>query len=271
MKIIITHDIDHLTVREHFSDLIIPKFMIRSHIELIGGFISLKEINERFSNFFNNKWQNLAEIFDFDKENEIPSTFFIGMDKGLGLSYPQSSAQFWANQILSHGFDLGVHGIAFSHEENMKKEYEDFKRLTGLENFGIRMHYLRKDETTLKLIGKAGYLFDTGIFTFEAPYKTERIWEFPIHIMDTYEFQVGKPWQNQTLDQVKKRTEEKIQTAINKNLPYLNVLMHDFYFSEGFSAFKQWYIWLVERLKNDNFEFINFKTAIRELESNTSK
>jgi hypothetical protein len=44
MKIIISHDIDHITVFEHKKDLIIPKFIIRSFIELGLGYISFSEL-----------------------------------------------------------------------------------------------------------------------------------------------------------------------------------------------------------------------------------
>jgi peptidoglycan/xylan/chitin deacetylase (PgdA/CDA1 family) len=269
MKIIISHDIDHLTVSEHFSDLIIPKFILRSQIELIGGYISFKEFRFRFKTLFKNKLQNLEEIIAFDHEQGIPSTFFIGMSHGLGLSYTEIIAEQWCKKILSNGFDVGVHGIAYDNKQNMVQEYNRFKKLSGLEEFGIRMHYLRKNEKTIDLIGETGYLFDSGVFSFEPPVNYSGLWEFPLHIMDTYEFQKGKPWQNQTLENVKASTEEKIHNAIAKNLPYLNILMHDFYFSEGFSSCKQWYIWLTNRLKEDGYEFINFKTAIKELDSKT--
>ncbi len=32
MKIIISHDVDHITVLEHNRDLIIPKFIVRSFL-----------------------------------------------------------------------------------------------------------------------------------------------------------------------------------------------------------------------------------------------
>ena len=271
MKVIISHDIDHLSVKEHFRDLMIPKFMVRSSIELLRKSISLKEFKRRSIDLLQNKWQNLNEIIEFDKTNNIPSTFFIGMSNGLGLSYQQSAIKFWSDLISLNGFDLGVHGIAFNDYEKMLKEYNDFRQITGLDNFGIRMHYLRRDEITIELIGKAGYRYDSGYFGFEPPVKVGEVWEFPLQIMDTYEFHAGKSWQSLSLSQVKKRTEDKIRMAKHQNLPYLNVLMHDFYFSDGFSSFKDWYIWLIISLKNEGYSFINFKDALIELENNHNK
>ena len=216
---------------------------------------------------FQDKWQNLAELMEFDAINGIPSTFFIGMENGLGLNYSQKSARHWSNLILSKGFDIGVHGIAYNNAEKMFNEYQDFRKNTGLDNFGIRMHYLRKDNNTHELISKTGYLFDSGIYSIESPFKMNNLWEFPVHIMDTFEFQSGKPWQNRNLEQAKKSTLIKIETVMERNLPYLNVLMHDFYFSDGFASWKQWYIWLVEYLRGQGFGFVDFKTAIKEMEN----
>lgn len=267
MKVIISHDIDHLSVKEHFRDLLIPKFVVRSAIELLTKSISLKEFRRRSFDLLQNKWQNLNEIIEFDKKNGIPSTFFIGMSNGLGLSYQQSSGKFWSNLILLNGFDLGLHGIAFNDFEDMLKEYNDFKKITGLDNFGIRMHYLRRDENTIELIDKVGYCYDSGYFGFEPPVKEGKVWEFPLQIMDTYEFHAGRSWQSLSLSEVKKSTDNKIRLAEQHNLPYLNILMHDFYFSEAFSSFKDWYIWLIDRLKNGGYSFISFKEAIIELEN----
>lgn len=87
MKIIISHDVDHITVWEHRKDLIIPKFIMRSFIEFTLGYISTSEIRNRFKEFVKNKWQNIKELIEFDRENKIPSTFFIGVANGMGLNY----------------------------------------------------------------------------------------------------------------------------------------------------------------------------------------
>ena len=51
MKVIVSHDIDHLTVSEHlFKDAIVPKYYIRSYIELLSGKISLAELFNRSLN-----------------------------------------------------------------------------------------------------------------------------------------------------------------------------------------------------------------------------
>ena len=101
MKVIIPHDMDHITAWEHKRDLIIPKFIIRSSLELITGNISTQEYFKRYEDSIKNKWHNLEEIIKFDKENNILSTFFIGVSNALGLSYSLENAKLWTKNIFS--------------------------------------------------------------------------------------------------------------------------------------------------------------------------
>ena len=100
MKIIISHDVDHITPWEHKKDLIIPKFIVRSFIEFGLRYISLFELRSRFKSLVENKWQNIEELMRFDRENEIPSTFFLAVNTGKGLSYSVDDAQLWIKRIL---------------------------------------------------------------------------------------------------------------------------------------------------------------------------
>jgi len=104
MKIIIYHDIDHITVFEHKKDLIIPKFIIRSFIELGLGYISFSELGLRFRDILKNKWNNIEELMAFSIENNVPATFFIGVNNGRCLSYSLEDSKFWINKIKEKGF-----------------------------------------------------------------------------------------------------------------------------------------------------------------------
>ncbi|MCD6239519.1 MAG: hypothetical protein J7K51_09465 [Thermotogae bacterium] len=266
MKVIISHDVDHITVWEHKRDLIISKFVVRSFIEFALGYISSSEIKCRFRGLFKNKWQNIMELMEFDREKEISSTFFIGVANGLGLSYSLRNAEFWIKRILREGFDVGVHGISFNNLDNMKNEYDIFKNLSGLEKFGIRMHYLRSSEDTLGFLDKAGYLFDSTLYELKNPFKVGDLWEFPLHIMDGYILYENSRWQNQTLEQAKGKTKRVIEEAYKKGIKYFTILFHDRYFNNSFKSWKDWYTWTVDYLKNSEFKFTTYREAIQELE-----
>jgi len=266
MKIIISHDIDHISVHEHlFKDGIVTKFIIRNVIELILFRISLKEYFLRWANLFKNKWQNIDELMKFDKNHQIPSTFFLGVNKGKKLNYNNTQAEYWAKRIIQNNFDLGVHGIAFSSEELIYKEFEYFSRISGSEKFGIRMHYLRNDSETLRNLDNAGYLFDSTIYAADDPYQIGNMWEFPLHFMDGYEIDCKKRWQQKNLETALKDTIQRIEETEKKNLKYLTILFHDRYFDSSFKTWKGWYTGIIDWLEKNNYEFISFTDAIKEL------
>jgi len=268
MKAIISHDIDLITAWEHKIDLAIPKLIARSSLELAIGSISCSEYFSRFKELAENQLHNLDELIKFDQQNKVPSTFFIGVTKGGGLSYSLSDAKYWTNQILNRGFDVGVHGVKYNNLYGIQYEYETFKKFSGLTTFGIRMHYLRNSINTLSLLSEAGYLFDSTLARNAGPFKTNTLWEFPLHIMDTYLFEHNSRWQNQTLEQAKTKTEAKIEEINNSGIKYLTILFHDRYFSDSFKSFKDWYIWTVDYLKGNKVEFTTYARAVKQLERN---
>jgi hypothetical protein len=266
VKAIISHDVDHITAWEHKNDLIIPKYIIRNFIEFISGYISAIEIKNRFKSIIQNKWQNIEELMKFDKANNVPSTFFLSVSNGIGLNYSLGDAIFWIKKILQEEFDVGVHGIVFDSYNGVKVEYDIFKNISGLKNFGIRMHYLRNCKDTLNFLNEAGYMFDTTLHKMENPFKEGNLWEFPLHVMDVYIFCNKARWQSHNLIQSKESIKRLIEEAYNKGINYFTVLFHDSYFSNSFKTWKEWYIWLITYLKDNGFDFISFKGAINELE-----
>lgn len=266
MKVIVSHDVDHLTVSEHLlKDLIVPKQLIRNHLELFQKTISFQEYILRWKTLFKDKMQNIEELVAFDKENNIPSTFFFGMDNGLGLNYNFKKAKKWIDFVEKSGLSTGVHGINYINYNLMKKEYEKFKSITKQKKFGIRMHYLRNDQQMHKKLAGLGYAFDATSFEEKAPYSKEGLLCFPTHIMDTYDVYAGHKWQKLTLDQIKVNTKKKIDNLLQLDVEYLSLLSHDVYFSSSSSIFFEWYIWIVEYLKGCGCEFINYQHAIDEL------
>ncbi|MCK4795646.1 MAG: hypothetical protein KAV87_68590 [Desulfobacteraceae bacterium] len=266
MKIIISHDVDHITAWEHKKDLIIPKLAVRSSIELVIGKIGFTEYLLRFKELARNKWQNLEELMRFDKENKVSSTFFVGVNNGLGLSYSLENAKYWIKKIVEKGFDVGAHGLAFNNYDDIKDEYDTFRNLAGLEKFGIRIHYVRKSEDTLKFLDKAGYIFDSTLCKLENPFKAGNLWEFPLHVMDDYVFTEHRRWQTQTLEQAEDKTKRIIEKAYKTGIKYLTILFHDRYFSDSFKSWKGWYVGTIGYLKNSGFEFTTYREAIQELE-----
>ena len=265
MKIIISHDVDHITAREHNFKLLV-KFVIRATIELYNKIISLQEYKNRIKSIYTNKWQNIEEIIKFEEKNGIRSTFFIGMANGIGLEYSLEQAFYWAKKIDKLGYEVGVHGIAYDSLDDMKKEYDLLKNLLNKE-IGIRMHYLRNSVNTLKYLEKIGYIFDSSVLVDKNPYKIGKMWEFPLHIMEGNIFyQDGKRWTSKNLEEYKIITIDRINELEKKGIKYMTLLFHDIYFSDNFSIWKNWYIWIIQFLKDKGYNFITYNEAIEELE-----
>jgi hypothetical protein len=263
MKIIISHDVDHLYNTDHFKDLIFPKLWIRSSLELIGGELSTQEWFLRLRSTFKNKMNRIDELMHFDIEHGVPSTFFFGMANGLGMSYSKAKALPWIQHVRRQGFDVGVHGIAYQNIELIQKEYDDFADLMNMESFGIRMHYVRFDDSTFYKLSRVGYIFDTSEFDkkqgylIKKPYKINDMWEFPLCLMDSY-----LPYD---LEDAKRMTINVIEKAKRAEIEYLTILFHDPHFDNAYSVYKDWYIWLIEMLLNRRYEFISYRDAIKYL------
>lgn len=266
MKIIVSHDIDHITAWEH-KNALIPKFIIRSSIELFSGVISVREYMLRFKRIFiENRWQNIDDLMAFDLSHNIPSSFFVGMANGVGLEYSIEKAYYWADRIYQKGFDVGVHGIAYDDIEQMRNEHMKLCKKLNISDIGIRMHYLRNDKKTFTHLSNIGYLYDSTELKDENPYKIGEMWEFPLHIMEGNIFyQNGKRWTSLTLEEYKDISINRIEELENKSIKYMTLLFHDRYYDDSFTIWKKWYEWVVMYLKDKGHTFISYKDAIKEL------
>lgn len=267
MKIIISHDIDHLYAAEHiFKDLVLEKLWIRSFMELCQRKICPAVFWSRIGLLFHNRMHRIDEIMAFDCSNRIPSQFFVGMRNGLGMSYDIKKATSIIHHIKKYGFDVGVHGIDFQSYEEIKREHDMFKAASGMDVYGIRNHYVRFDGQTLEKMDRAGYLFDSTWFNKERldirpPFKVGKMWEFPLHIMEGYILK------DKSLKKGIEDTKRAIKQAERKRMPYCTILFHDFYFNKScFPTEYGWYKWLVDFLTRNHYEFISYKDAIKELE-----
>jgi hypothetical protein len=247
--------------------MIVPKFLVRSHLELLMGKIGFSEYISRWTDFFKNKWQNIDELITYNNVKQIPSSFFIGVSKGKGLNYSNTPAVVWMEQIINRGCELNVHGINFSNLDVIKEEKELFFKLCNKHARGIRMHYVRTDQETVFNLSKAGYDFDTTVHAYEDPYKVGNMWELPFQIMDGWVIENGKRWQSANLNEAKERTKKQIDKAHKHNLKYLGIDFHDRYFSKSFKTWLDWYVWVTEYLARNKIEFINYANAVKELEA----
>ncbi len=203
---------------------------------------------------------------DFDEVHGIPSTFFFGMNRGLGMSYKPEEAKSMIMRVRERGFAVGVHGIEYQDITGMKREYDTFRQVAGFEPCGIRMHYVRFDENTFEKLKDIGYVFDTTEFdkpncgTRKAPYRVGNMWEFPLAIMDSY--------LPEKFEAAKQNTLKLLEHCKDQGLQYVTVLFHDYQYCKDYREMKRWYEWLMEYLSHSaNYSFVSYTEAIDRIES----
>ena len=269
MKAIVSHDIDHFTIGEHlFKDLIVPKHIVRAHLEWLNGAIPISELHHRMLEVFSNKWNYIDELIAFNKSFSVPSTFFVGVKNGLGLSYSLSQAMACIDVLKSENVSFGLHGIEFENREKIKEEFDLFQKVSGLKTFGMRMHYVRMNASTLTNFSDLGANYDSTVSAFENPYKIGNMWEFPFQLMDGWIIENGKKRQSRNLRECKEATLHVLDKCANLNLNYIGIDFHDRYFSKSHTTWMKWYTWLIEELSNRKIEFTNFENAIAILSEN---
>jgi hypothetical protein len=273
MKVIISHDLDHVSAWEHRKDLIIPKYLVRNVIEFLLGYISTAELTGRFGSLAGNRLHNMRELMEFDRERKVPSTFFIAVSNGRNLSYNLADAKRWVGEAGRRGFDIGVHGIDFADAGGVAGEHELFREMSGTDGFGVRIHDIGTGERdvimtneNLRLLSEAGYRFSSSTFEWKDPFKVGEIWEFPVNLMDTHLFCRHARWQNQSLEQARKETGRLLDDACSRGLRFFSILFHDMYFSKNFKAWRAWYCWLIDYCTGNGLPLVNYREAVRELE-----
>lgn len=268
MKVIISHDVDHLYTKDHYgNDLILPKLMIRSALQWTGLYrekITTRELLARLLLPFQKDMNHIEEVCNLDEAYHVPSTFFFGMASGLGMSYKPAKALPFIQYVTKRGFAAGVHGICYDNTDGIQSERKRFIELTGCQPAGIRMHYVRFNAQTFPALDAAGYVFDSTEFdkatgcSIKSPYRVGTMWEFPLTIMDGY-----LPYD---FEKAKDRTLEILQQAEAAHIEYATVLFHDASFCEAWSQTKKWYTWFLQYINDTGYKFISFQDAIKELE-----
>lgn len=264
MKIIISHDVDHLSIHEHWlKDLFIWKFLFKAILYTMAGRLSFRVGLRRLCALISRRFNNINEVMTVDRQFGVTSTFFVGMRNGLGMSYSLDAAKKTVRRIQREGFTVGVHGVSYNDEQLVREEYDRFAAIVGKDHiFGVRNHYLRFNSKTPVLQSEVGYQFDSSDYGIKAPYRVNGFIEFPVCLMDSY---LLRDCRND-LEDVKKRTLEAFQEGEKRGLPYFTIIFHDVYFSDLFPEHQAWYRWLVQYVC-DHYEVTDFAHAVEEMKA----
>ena len=219
----LTHDVDHVGIRNHKFDHTMFGFLYRATIgsvlDVLSGKKSLGQLAENFSAVMRLPLVHLglAKDFWYQFENYIalesgrPSTFFVIPKKGeTGLdangnrpakraaSYDPADLRDELRQLQAAGKEVSVHGLDAWHDS--VAGLDESARIGALLNGradGIRMHWLYFDANSPAKLEAAGYIYDStvgynqtvgyraGTSQVFKPLTTKNLLELPMHVMDT--------------------------------------------------------------------------------------
>lgn len=218
----LTHDIDFAGIRMHKFDHTVLGFLYRasfgSLLDALEGKISWVKLYENWKAVFllPAVYAGLVKDFwmQFNSYTEIedfPSTFFIipfknhaGISNGnpnharRAARYDVTDVKEEIQDLLSHGCEIGVHGIDAWHDtEKGRKEFERIHEATEKSEIGIRMHWLYFNDQSPNLLEESGFLYDSSIGYNNAvgyragttqvfrPIGLKRLVELQLNIQDT--------------------------------------------------------------------------------------
>jgi len=219
----LTHDVDHVGIRNHRFDHTMFGFLYRATIGSLINFCasrrSARHLAANWMAAFSLPFVHLGLAKDFwngldrylDIEAGLNSTFFVIPKKGdpgknnqgsapsrRAARYDISEVKGQLQQLISSGREVALHGIdAWRNVGEARAELTTIKRLTGESNIGVRMHWLFFDEKSFAKLEEAGFSYDStsgynetvgyraGTTQAFRPLGLERMLELPMLIMDT--------------------------------------------------------------------------------------
>jgi hypothetical protein len=219
----LTHDVDHPSIRQHKFDHTMFGFLYRailgSLINLFRGRASVHSVLTNWAAVLRLPFIHLGLAkdfwYEFDRyiklEKGLHSTFFVIPFEGdpgrnlLGMAPKRRASLYGATDIadrlgrlVSAGCEIGVHGIdAWLDSSKGHEELEQIRSATGMQDVGVRMHWLYFDEESPAILERAGADYDSTIGFNETvgyragttqaykPLQATRLLELPLHIMDT--------------------------------------------------------------------------------------
>lgn len=221
-SVCLTHDIDFVGIRRHRFDHSMWGFLYRSTLGALGRFLRRKISAARLLAcwraaaalpFVLLGWaKDFWEPFEWylTVERNLPATYFLIPFKGRagdrvpGKGASRRAAGYGIKDILescttliSHGCELGVHGIdSWQCVNKGKEELAILKEVVGEKKIGVRMHWLLRDEQTFNVLEQAGYEYDStagynetigfrnGTTQVFRPLTATTLLELPLHIQD---------------------------------------------------------------------------------------
>jgi hypothetical protein len=223
----LTHDIDHPSIRQHQWDHTTLGFLRRATFgslcnflrarlsgrDLLVNWVAALKVPLVLMGLARDFWRDFGERY-LEVEDGLHSTFFVIPFKnrpGSNVRRPSPgfrAARYGAQDVadtiqklLAAGCEIGLHGIdAWLDAARGREELEEIRRLTGVSEIGVRMHWLCFDQQSPLALEIAGASYDSTVGYNETvgyragttqaykPLEASHLLELPLHVMDTAMF-----------------------------------------------------------------------------------
>ena len=220
----LTHDVDHPSICRHKWGRTLFGFLLRaifgSLFDLIRGRIPVKDLFSNwaavsklpfiYAGFAKDFWLEFVGRYQELEEGHRSTFFVVPFGNRPGRTIESAAPGFRATgygaediadavrNMLEAGSEVGLHGIdAWLDSSKGREELEVIRRLTGISEIGVRMHWLYYNEKSPVTLEKAGAVYDSTVGYNETvgyragttqtykPLIAERLLELPMHVMDT--------------------------------------------------------------------------------------
>jgi len=179
-----------------------------------------------------NPYYNFPQYMEIEERFDARSTFFFR------TKYENGDVTDYEDEISSlkkGGWEIGLHCDPSSIYDlaKIRQEKEILESLTRTKVFGNRVHYLGFNNELPKKLQELGFVYDSTVknskdqiikedFGF---FQLERLFEFPITLMDAYMFTYMGLSEEQVLPVVQKALNESRQ--INASFNIMTIIWHD--------------------------------------------
>lgn len=226
----LTHDIDFVGIRRHRFDHTMCGFLFRATVGASLNFLRGKSSFGRLLRC----WKAVLSLpfvqLGWAKDFWMPFDWYLEVEKGLSPTYyfipvkhragdrvnvPHAKRRAsdyditdipeWIARLKAEGCEIGVHGIdAWNSVEKAREEFVRVARVAGVQELGIRTHWLMRDEESYAILERAGYSYDStngynetpgylnGTAQVFLPPGAKTLLELPMHIQDGALFFPGR-------------------------------------------------------------------------------
>ncbi len=251
-NVAITHDVDHLGVKDHYFDLSLLRATVLTFMGLFRKSASLSEcmafvrlVTGSLVKPGFDSWNCLDEWMALERNAGVSSTWFVACERGRGLAYRALKAAPAVDLLKRNGCAVGLHSQSRDCAQDLRAELEHFRRvfaIAGAERVPLRMHYLarcREDVAGLEQL----FSFDSSIYD-EQRFSCPDDYERPINIMDTYFF--SPVHLNLPLAEAQKRTVRLIEEAGEQGKTVV-IDLHQRHLSPCFPRYREYILWLYQQ------------------------